>query len=55
MLVTHDKSPVNANDAASHGWLKDGQVPLRPKGRGKGIMVGFSNSQWYPCRARLHL
>lgn len=39
MLVTHDESTFSANDAPSHGWLKDGQVPLRPKGRGKGIMV----------------
>ena len=39
-----NEKPINdesfsANDATSHGWLKDGQVPLRPKGKGKGIMV----------------
>ena len=39
VLVTHDEATFSANDAPSYGWLKDGQVPLRPKGRGKGIMV----------------
>lgn len=39
MLVTHDEATFSSNDAPSYGWLKDGHVPLRPKGRGKGIMV----------------
>ena len=39
MLVTHDEAMFNANDARSYGWPKDNQVPLRPKVRGKGIMV----------------
>lgn len=42
VLVTHDESTFNANDGQKAGWVdmvggrKD---PLKPKGRGKGIMV----------------
>ena len=42
VLVTHDESTFNANDGKRRLWLEDGKQPLRPKGRGKGIMVsGF--------------
>ena len=42
VLVTHDESTFNANDSSSHGWVEGDKMPLRPKGRGKGIMVsGF--------------
>ena len=42
MLVTHDESTFNANDGKRRLWLKNGEQPLRPKGKGKGIMVsGF--------------
>jgi hypothetical protein len=42
VLVTHDESTFNANDGKRRLWLKNGEQPLRPKGKGKGIMVsGF--------------
>ena len=42
VLVTHDESTFNANDGKHRLWIKDGEQPLRPKGKGKGIMVsGF--------------
>ena len=39
VLVTHDESTFNANDGKRRLWLKKGEQPLRPKGKGKGIMV----------------
>lgn len=39
ILITHDESTFNANDGTRAGWKLNGQNPLRPKGRGKGIMV----------------
>ena len=39
VFVTHDESTFNANDGRRSGWIKDKQMPLRPKGQGKGIMV----------------
>lgn len=42
VFITHDESTFNANDGKRTGWMKQGQQPLRPKSRGKGIMVsGF--------------
>jgi hypothetical protein len=42
VLVTHDESTFNANDGKRRLWSKNGEQPLRPKGKGKGIMVsGF--------------
>jgi len=42
VLVTHDESTFNANDGKRKMWMEDGKQPLRPKGKGKGIMVsGF--------------
>jgi hypothetical protein len=42
VLVTHDESTFNANDGKRRLWLKNGEQPLRPKGKGKGIMVSGS-------------
>ena len=39
VLVTHDESTFNANDGKRKIWKEKGKSPLRPKGRGKGIMV----------------
>lgn len=39
ILVTHDESTFSANDGTKYGWTSPGKQPLRPKGRGKGIMV----------------
>lgn len=42
ILVTHDESTFNANDGKRRLWTQGGEQPLRPKGKGKGIMVsGF--------------
>jgi len=41
ILVTHDESTFSANGGRSC-WVKEGESILRPKGRGRGIMVsGF--------------
>lgn len=39
VLVTHDESTFNANDGKRQLWMEDGKQPLRPKARGKGLMV----------------
>lgn len=39
ILVTHDESIFNANDGKRRLWIENGNQPLRPKGKGKGIMV----------------
>jgi len=39
VLVTHDESTFNANDRKRQLWMKDSKQPLRPKARGKGLMV----------------
>ena len=42
VLVTHDESSFNSNDGKQYIWARKGEQPIRPKGRGKGIMVsGF--------------
>ncbi len=42
VFITHDKSTFNANDDKHKYWAINGEQKLRPKGRGKGIMVlGF--------------
>jgi hypothetical protein len=38
-LVTHDESTFNANDGSSYSWKKGGSEWLKPKSRGKGIMI----------------
>ena len=39
VFVTHDEAYFNANDATSFTWGNEDLQPIRPKGRGKGIMV----------------
>ena len=39
VLITHDESTFNANDGKRFLWVEENKQPLRPKGRGKGIMV----------------
>lgn len=39
VLVTHDENTFNANDGKRRIWKEKGKSPLRPKRRGKGIMV----------------
>jgi len=39
VLVVHDESTFNANDGRSKIWIKDDNIPLKKKTRGKGIMV----------------
>ncbi|RPB01334.1 hypothetical protein L873DRAFT_1891334 [Choiromyces venosus 120613-1] len=39
VLVVHDESTFNANDGWSKIWIKDDNIPLKKKSRGKGIMV----------------
>ena len=39
VLVTHDESIFSANDGKRRVWKEKGKLPLRPKGKGKGIMV----------------
>ena len=41
VLVTHNESTFSANDGKRRRWMENlnGKQPLRPKGRGKGLMV----------------
>jgi hypothetical protein len=39
ILVTHDESTFNANDSTSYSWKKAGTEWLKPKSKGKGIMI----------------
>ena len=39
ILVTHNESTFNANDGKRNLWIEEGKQPIRPKGKGKGIMV----------------
>jgi hypothetical protein len=39
ILVTHDESTFSANDGRRSCWVKEEENPLRPKGKGRGIMV----------------
>lgn len=42
VLVTHDESTFNANDGKRSLWMKKDHQPIRPKSKGRGIMVsGF--------------
>jgi len=51
VLITHDESTFNANDGKRYMWMENGKQPLRPKGRGKGIMV----SDFLTAGGRLHV
>lgn len=39
ILITHDYSTFYANDGKLYFWKPEGQEWLRPKSRGKGIMI----------------
>jgi len=39
ILVTHDESTLNSNEARSRVWIAHESTYLRPKGRGRGIMI----------------
>lgn len=39
IVITHDESIFSANDGKRQAWIRDGDAILRPKGKGKGIMV----------------
>ena len=42
VLVTHEESTFNANDGKRRLWSQEGEQPVLPKGKGKGIMMsGF--------------
>jgi hypothetical protein len=46
VMITHDESIFSANDGRHQAWVKDGDTILRPKGRGKGIMVSDFLLPW---------
>ncbi|RPA94627.1 hypothetical protein L873DRAFT_1837574 [Choiromyces venosus 120613-1] len=39
ILVTHDESTLNSNEARSRAWKEVHSTFLRPKGHGRGIMI----------------
>jgi hypothetical protein len=39
VFIKHDESTFSANDGKRQIWMEKGKNPLRPKSRGKGIMV----------------
>jgi hypothetical protein len=41
VLVTHDESTFNINDSKRQRWVVNGKSPLRPKSKGKGIVVSL--------------
>lgn len=46
VMITHDESIFSANDGKHQAWIKDGNASLRPKGKGKGIMVSDFLLPW---------
>jgi len=46
VMITHDESIFSANDGKHQAWIKDGDTFLRPKGKGKGIMVSDFLLPW---------
>lgn len=50
VLLTHDESWFNSNDTHAYTWVEKDQMPLRKKGRGKGLMV----SEFLTPNCRLH-
>ena len=38
-MVAYDESTFNANDGKCNLGIGKGKQPIRPKGKGKGIMV----------------
>lgn len=39
IVITHDECTFSLNDGHRFGWQKDGDTFLRPKSKGRGIMV----------------
>ena len=46
IMITHDESTFSANDERRKVWTFNGQGVLRPKGKGKGIMVSDFRLPW---------
>lgn len=46
ILITHDESTFSANDAKRQAWIAENNTFLRPKGKGKGIMVSDFLLPW---------
>lgn len=46
ILITHDESTFSANNGRHQAWLKDRHTFLRPKSRGKGIMISDFLLPW---------
>lgn len=45
-MITHDESTFSANDGRRQAWIEEGHNVLRPKGKGKGIMVSDFLLSW---------
>lgn len=46
IFVTHDESVFSANDGRHQAWIAENGAFLRPKGKGKGIMVSDFLLPW---------
>ena len=46
ILITHDESVFSANDGKRQAWQEENRTFLRPKGKGKGIMVSEFLLPW---------
>lgn len=46
IMITHDESTFSANDGRQKVWTLEGHGILRPKGKGKGIMVSDFLLPW---------
>jgi hypothetical protein len=39
VMLTHDESTFQANDGRKYAWMREDENDIRPKGKGRGIMV----------------
>jgi hypothetical protein len=46
IFITHGESIFSANDGRRQAWMKENHIFLRPKGKGKGIMVSDFLLPW---------
>ena len=46
IMITHDENTFSANDSQRKAWTLEGREILRPKGRGKGIMISYFLLPW---------
>lgn len=46
IIITHDESIFSANDGKHKAWVPENGIILRPKGKGKGIMVSDFLLPW---------